>query len=340
MSLWAGLASLVVGILVLLKGGDTEFPSPRGFHVFWTAFFFLYGISLIISTFGRTGALRAWSIGFLIAHSVVGFAGCRSTIQRSEASVHVRTKHGSYSRRPPGGKIADIRANTETLWFRVLAFLCWSAGVVLYFRPKGGYASPPASPNKYAPPLPTASLLKGRVFDHDPQYSGLPQANRDLSMALTAITNYLRACGFSDVSWSIGGETTYSCRAANGRRFSVSVPPPTAPQITASESGIKLRIYIKAIRQPWHSLNLTPDEITTLQKCATNTRVYVGFVSISPTDSDPDCMTGFMLDFRGVIPISRNTSSEVLPRVGRVLSALIIAEPSWVISPRDQSRRK
>lgn len=336
--LWLGISSLGVAFVVLQQGADTDFPSPRRFHFFWTAFFALYGIALIVSAFGMNGLIRRWSLGFLIAYTMAGFAGCQSTVQRSSASVHVNTSWGSYNRRPPGGKIADDRANSKTFWFRALAFICWGAGVAFYFRPDGGFSSGSSEPNTPAqrlPSLPTESLLNGRLFDHDPRYPGCSQPDRDLSMALTAVTTHLRSSGFSDVTWTVQGETSYSCRAPDGRRFSFSAPPAIDTQMTACESGHKLRIYIKALRQPWNSMDLTQEESIVLQRIATNAPIYIGLVSVLPTVSDDSsCMKGFRLDFRGFyqlqsrqLAITRQKKARV-PTAGPALSAMLYVTPT------------
>lgn len=323
--IWLGVSSLVVSILVLRYGGNSDFSSPRGFHFFWTAFFSLYGIALILSAFSMAGLVRRWSIGFLIVYSVAGFAGCQSTVQRSSASVHVNTSRGSYNRRPPGGKMADDRVNSSTLWFRALAFLCWGSGVALYFRPDSGFgflASKPKILAQRLPSPPMQSILKDRFFDHDPRYPGCSPPDRDSSMALTAVAAHLRFNGFSDVTRTVRGETSYSCRAPNGRRFSFSAPPDIAPQLTACESGHKLHFYIKALRQPWNTIALTPDESTSLQSSATDAAVYVGLVSISPVlSNNPICMAGFGLDFRGFFPLHHSQSEETGPSKDLVLSA-------------------
>lgn len=324
--------------MALQHGADTDFPSPQGFHFFWTAFFALYGVALIVSAFGMDVPIRRWSLGFLITYTVAGFAGCQSTVQRSSASVHVNTRWGSYNRRPPGGKRADDRANSKTFWFRGLAFICWGAGVAFYFRPDGGFSSAsskPVTPAQRLPSLPTESLLKGRLFDHDPSYPGCSHPDRDLSMALTAVTTQLRSCGFTDVTWTVRGATSYSCRAPDGRRFSFSAPPAIDAQITACESGHKLLIYIKALRQSWRSMDLTDGESTALRGLAADAPIYVGLVSVLPTVSDdPSCMTGFSLDFRGFYQLppgqlaTTRQNKALVPTAGAALSAMLYATPT------------
>ncbi len=84
-----------------------------------------------------------YKIILMTVWTIAGAGTCSSTLQNSPASVRVETSWGHYYRRPPGGKIADDKANAATLWMRLIIFTVWASpfGVYLYAKSRAGRAN-------------------------------------------------------------------------------------------------------------------------------------------------------------------------------------------------------
>ena len=313
-----GFASLLLAIFVAIFGSTSPAESPLAFHIAFTIFFFSYAVAMFVTASPSRELRHRLIIGFLVIYTLSGFAGCKATRQRTSARVHVNTSWGSYNRRPPGGKIADDRANSKTLWFRILAFGVWGYGIFGYFRaigiwddfPKMLVPTPP-SPKQLPkriefPPLATQSHFYGCLFRHNERYPGCKVGERDLMMALEAISNDLRAHLFTDVTWKLSSETSLSCRSADGRPFRVYVPPPMQPQISAMRGALKCGVYVKVARAPWEAITLTEQEQKSLHTYSVkhDADVFLSIVAIqTPTGCTDSTMTGYRLDFRGFTPL-------------------------------------
>lgn len=313
-----GFASLLLAIVVAVFGYTNPAENPHAFHIAFTTFFFSYAAAMFVTASPSRERRHRVIIGFLVLYTLSGFAGCQATKQRTSASVHVNTSWGSYNRRPPGGKIADDRANSKTLWFRILAFGLWGCGIFGYLRairtwddlpktPVPTHPFPKQLPQRIEfPPLATQSHFYGSLFCHNEQYLGSEVGERDLIMALEAISNDLRAHLFTDVTWKLSSETSLSCRSADGRSFRVYVPPPIQPQISATRGALKCEVYVKVAREPWEVITLTEQEQKSLQTYSVKhgTDVFLCIVAIQiPTDCTDSTMTGYGLDFRGFKPL-------------------------------------
>lgn len=260
----------------------------------------------------------------LVIYTISGFVGCQATRQITPASVHVNTSWGSYRRRPPGGKIADDHANLGTLWFRILAFGIWGYGIFSYYRSIGvrdvanrgtavaATASPATSPTESSciriafPALATETLFYGCLFHHNKRYPGCSVSQRDLMMALEAISNDLRSHRFAHVEWTVKGDTSMSCRSPDGRSFRIQVPPAVEPQINAMRNDRKCGVYVKVAREPWEMIRLSEKEMQSLQTYGSRHDSDIFWCPVAvhaPSNSTDSTMTGFKLDFRGFISI-------------------------------------
>lgn len=313
----------VIGVLLAIGDYTLGFPSPNLFRVSFTLFFLAYAAVLgwlAIPAQRRSNRFGKWC---MIAFTVFAFFGCDSTRQRSSASVHVNTSWGSYNRRPPGGKIADDRANWQTLWFRVITTGFWGAGLWLYLRVGLTVSAAAAVPQQRTPPpLPTkprSDIVDPRTlveplsdasrfsaedyFEHDSRYPGIAPPDRDLAMSLAAVCRDLRREGFADVTWKIEGETSYSCRTKDGRPFRFTAKPPVKPQITAAKKGTKCAFHVKVWREGEGKIAWTPEEQTSILKYAGDSvAIYlVAVVVMPPPNSHDGEMKNFRLDYRGAV---------------------------------------
>jgi len=313
-----GIISLLLAIVIAVFGSQNPAESPHAFQIAFTIFFISYAGAMFVTASPGRDRFHRVIVGLLIIYTLSGFVGCQAIRHQTSASVKVKTSWGSYNRRPPGGKIADDRANSETLWFRVLALGIWGFGIFGYFRAIGTWddstktlAPASSAPKQLSkriafPPLVTQTHFYGCFFRHDERYPGCAVNKRDLMMVLEAISNDLRAHRFNEVTWKLSGETSMSCRSADGRHFRMYVPPPIEPQISAVQGTERFGVFVKVAREPWEEINLTGQEQQSLSNYSANndTEIFLCIVAIqAPTNCTDSTMTGFRLDFRGFTPL-------------------------------------
>ena len=140
-------------------------------------------------------------------------------------------------------------------------------------------------------------------FEHNPRYPGFAPPQRDLAMSLVAVCADLRREGFTDVTWSIEYETSYSCSTKDGQPFSYTAKPPDKAQISASKKGIKCAFHVKASRKGREEIAWSIAELESIARFAGDSvAIYlIAVVVVPPSNSSLTAMKGFRLDYRGAV---------------------------------------